>query len=329
MKDLKLYFEGNDYCSHFFKNYVNHIAVGIEDCDYIISSNLERGNAHVKEIQAQLDKYINYDKKVIAFLISDFNNKLNIPKNVMLFRTSLYKSIKKDNEFVLPYLYEFYTDEFKQIEKTEKPIVGFCGNVKKNSGLRLNSVDKLESDTNIKTNFITRLGFAGDKQEWFPDFKKNILESHFTLSNRGKGNFSIRFYQVLSLGRIPVLINTDMVFPFENEIKWDSIIIRSNTQNGMLSKINHWWKTKNNEELIKIQKQCKTTFETYLSPTGFGNKMYEFLVYHKENPIKIRKKYFDFIKFPHIKYKIKRYTYTIKLKLLNKKTSFSNKPFVF
>jgi hypothetical protein len=49
-----------------------------------------------------------------------------------------------------------------------------------------------------------------------------------------------------------------MVFPFENEIKWDSIIIRSNTQNGMLSKINHWWKTKNNEELIKIQKQCKT-----------------------------------------------------------------------
>jgi hypothetical protein len=70
-------------------------------------------------------------------------------------------------------------------------------------------------------------------------------------------------------------------------------------------------------------------FETYLSPTGFGNKMYEFLVYHKENPIKIRKKYFDFIKFPHIKYKIKRYFYIIKLKLLNKKTSFSNKPFVF
>lgn len=316
MNELKLYFEGHDYCSVFFRNYVKHKEVNFEDCDFVISSSFESGNSIKKEIQEKLDTYINYDKKVIVFLLSDYNNKLNVPSNVILFRTSLYKSIKKDNEFILPYLWDYFTDEIQIIEKSDKPIVGFCGNIKKNSGHRLSCINKLKANKNIQSNFITRLGFAGGVAELVPAFKKNILDSHFTISNRGRGNFSIRFYQVMSLARIPVLIDTDMVFPFEDEIDWKTLIITAKNETKLVKKINNYWKFISNEKLIENQKKCKEIFDTYLSPNGFGNKMTEFLIDKKQNPITIKPKYFDFLKFPHLKYKFKRYFYVFKIKLL-------------
>ncbi len=287
MESIKLYFEGDDYCADFFKNYVQHTESDFKNCDFVISSSFESGNANRSDIQNQLNLYKNYSKRVIAFLVSDYNNKLDVPQNVLLFRTSLYKSLKKDNEFVLPYLWDYFTDDFKSIEKTDLPTVGFCGNVKKNSGLRLSSLNKIIAEKKIKTNFITKLNFGGGKPELVPDFKENILKSHFTLSNRGKGNFSIRFYQVLSLGRIPVLIDTDMFFPFENQIKWDTLIIRSKSQKEMIQKINYWWEIYNNEAFKQIQLNCKNTFDEYFTFSGFGNKMNSFLNHQKQNPIKI------------------------------------------
>ncbi|HGE5774481.1 TPA: hypothetical protein ACGGHC_001292 [Flavobacterium psychrophilum] len=98
MENLKLFFEGNDYCTIFFKKNVKHISVNYNECDFVVSSNFEFGNANKEYIQKSLNKYNNSPKRVIVFLISDYNNELKIPSNVILFRTSIYKSIKKQNE---------------------------------------------------------------------------------------------------------------------------------------------------------------------------------------------------------------------------------------
>lgn len=295
MNNLKLCFEGNDFVSDFFKNNITHQEVAFNGCDYLISSSFESGIKKRSEIQNLLNKYKKINKKVIVFLISDCDEVLDIPRNVFLFRTSLYKKLKKDNEFLLPYIWESFDEKFNSLAKTKKPIVGFCGNVKNNTGKRQSTINAIYSSVNITSNFDTKLTFWGGNphnETIINDFKKNILESHFTICNRGVGNFSMRFYQVMSLGRIPVLIDSDMIFPFENEINWNDLIIKSKNEIELVSKIEKFWISKSNEEIIELQLKCKKVFREHLSPKGFGEKITPFLINNKNIEIKNENKNF-------------------------------------
>ena len=93
---------------------------------------------------------------------------------------------------------------YLSLSKSNKPIVGFCG---LNSKYRQNLINLLNNNDNIQTNFIVRNKFWGGNphdEQLVEDFRQNIEQSHFTICNRGTGNFSMRFYQVLSCGRIGV-----------------------------------------------------------------------------------------------------------------------------
>ena len=301
---LKLYFEGSDNTSEFFKNNVTYTNSDIENCDYIISSSFETGMPNRKVIQKALDRYRNTNKKVVVFLISDFVGKLNIPNNVFLFRTSLYKSNQQKNEYLLPYIWEGFKEPFVPLNKTEKPIIGFCGTVKNNTGKRQSCIDKLNSSEFITPNFITKQSFWGGKphdKDLIDYFKNNILQSHFTLSNRGAGNFSMRFYQVLSLGRIPILLDSDMVFPFEDEINWDQYLIRAKTEKELVAKIPTWWNPKTNDEIIQIEQKCKQIYDDYITPQSFGKKITVFLLQHKNEVPAKEKSHFLSLLFSVIK----------------------------
>ena len=295
MDNLKLCFEGNDFVSDFFKNKIEHQEVAFNECDYFISSSFEIGIKKRSDIQSRLSKYKKFNNKVIVFLITDSVEVLDIPKNVFLFRTSLYKKLKKPNEFLLPYIWESFDEKFNSLLKTQKPIVGFCGNVKNNTGKRQSTINAISSCKNIVSNFDTKLTFWGGNphnEKIIDDFKNNILESHFTICNRGVGNFSMRFYQVMSLGRIPVLIDSDMIFPFENEINWNDLIITAKNEIELISKIESFWNHKSNEEIVELQLKCKKVFQEYLSPKGFGEKITPFLIKNKNIEITVEHKSF-------------------------------------
>ena len=321
MATLHLYFDGSNFASDFFKENVRHTETSMEDCDYIISAKIKFGEVDVKQIQATLNSYKNTEKKVVFFLCSDYGKTLQTPANVLLFRTSLYKSIRKSNEFVLPYIWESFDVPFTPLAKTEQPIVGFCGNVKNNLGYRQSCINRFNTEPKIRTNFIGRHGFWGGKlheENYTLDFKNNILNSHFTLSNRGRGNFSIRFYQVLSLGRIPALIDTDMLFPFEEEIDWDSLIIKTKTEHNLVNKILLFWKTKEEAEIIAIQKRCKAIFDTYFTSQAYGTKLSELLLKMKSLNFELKATTETKPIFPHIsemKYKINKHINLFKSKL--------------
>ena len=115
----------------------------------------------------------------------------------------------------------------------------------------------------IKTNYVIRKLFWGGKphdKTLIEQFENNMINSHFNICNRGNGNFSMRFYQTLSCGRIPILLNTDMVLPFENEINWNDIIIIGNNEKELIEKLLHCWNNKNIEEM---QIKCKEIYNTY------------------------------------------------------------------
>lgn len=272
-KKLKIFFEGESIATEIIYDNLDYLQSSIENCDIVVSSKFEVGLYDAKEIQKRINSYKKLNKIVLIFLVSDTTKAFKIPNNVILYRTSLYKSKKNESEILLPYLWECYEKAEAPLPKAIKPKVGFCGNVNKNLGKRLSTIKALEQNENIETDFILRKGFWAGKpndEQLKNDYINNLINSHFTICNRGRGNFAIRFYQALSMGRIPVLIDSDMVFPFEGEINWDEVIIKAKNETELAEKIVFWWQNKSNSEVIDAQLKCREVYEKYLTATSFS-----------------------------------------------------------
>ena len=161
------------------------------------------------------------------------------------------------------------------IYKTDLSI-GYCGN-------RYNGKDNhltILENSKLNTNFIT-YGSEVDKINVKKGYMQNIKNNLFTFCYRGKGNFSSTYYDVMMLGRIPIFINTDCAFPFENKFNvYDTGIIVDeeylNKQNSnMLIKIIETYYELNKERLCEIQENNRLLWKTYLSPIGFINTFVE------------------------------------------------------
>ena len=92
--------------------------------------------------------------------------------------------------------------------------------------LRMRALSILESSPALDTNFIRRKLYKGgprtekDRERLSKEFFDNILDTDYTVCVRGRGNFSVRLYETLSMGRIPVFIDSDCVLPFDRQIDW-------------------------------------------------------------------------------------------------------------
>ena len=93
-------------------------------------------------------------------------------------------------------------------------------------GLRSRSLRRLAADPRVDDRFIIRDRYrAGAADEATrartgEEFDANLRSATYALCVRGTGNFSARFYEALSLGRVPLFVDTRCVLPFEDEIDW-------------------------------------------------------------------------------------------------------------
>jgi hypothetical protein len=266
---LKLYIEpyGENIWISRLVNLIPHISSTVEDCDYIVSTKTKYGDSN--NIQEVLNSYSGITTKVIVFMFSDFNDPVNIPNNVFLFRAGMFKTQKKSNEYLIPHIWTpdgIENTSFPPLPKTSsQPTVGFCGCINTNP-CRVRHINKLHMAPDIKRKFVIRTDYWGGKPndpQIINEFVKNIQDSHFTLSSRGNGNWSARFYQVLYLGRIPIVVNTDLVLPFEDRINWRDIIVFCDSENDINNNIRSFWRSKN---IVEAQMKCREIYETYLAP---------------------------------------------------------------
>jgi hypothetical protein len=138
----------------------------------------------------------------------------------------------------------------------------------------VSTLNAFEMDNRFNTNYILRHQFwAGNPHHptIVSDFESNMKTSHFNICNRGKGNFSMRFYQTLSAGRIPILLNTDMELPFMDEIDWNKIIVFADTEQALVEKTWIFWNTRN---ISDAQTKCKEIYETYFSGTRYFDRVF-------------------------------------------------------
>jgi len=151
------------------------------------------------------------------------------------------------------------------------------------AGKRFKNLKSLESDITIKTYFIFRDKYrAGaitqeQRDKSTKEFFENLNNSPYTFCLRGAGNFSVRFYEALACGRIPVLIDTDVHLPLENQINWDQHICRVSTQENLAEKLINFHRSHTSIFFEELQKSNRALYETHLVRHSYFCKLHDTL----------------------------------------------------
>lgn len=257
----------------FKKNEILNILeyTDVEKCDFIYYPNKIHKNTNIDNLIELSEKY---NKKILLFYNDDDDTIFDF-KNSIIFRTSLYKSNKPKNYFSVPAFCNDLKNQcnFFYRKKNKVPTIGFCGAI--THPIRKTIIDIINK-TELDKNFIIRGNFWGG-DVWGPkvrsEYIQNTLSSDIVICLRGAGNFSYRFYETMCLGRIPLVINTDIVLPFDDFIRYDEKIINielSNIENLLQEIINFWEKI---DDYDKFQKEIVNFWEKNISPIGFINNL--------------------------------------------------------
>ena len=108
------------------------------------------------------------------------------------------------------------------------------------------------------------------------EFIKNLLENDYILCVRGNGNYSLRLYETLCVGRIPVIVNTGIVLPYEAELPWKEFCVWVEEKD--IDKVDEivldFHRKLTKEAYLQMQKKCRVVWENWLSSAGFFNHFY-------------------------------------------------------
>lgn len=198
-----------------------------------------------------------FNKKIIIIFPGDSDEEVVIP-NAIIFRNSQYRSRLRSNEIIMPAVADDLLEGSLELKtKSDKPRVGFCGwasfktwleaikffvkgvvyqgPYKQGLWFRRLAIAVLSHSRLVITSFIIRRSYSGNektislnKNQARKEYIQNIRDNDFTLCPKGDGNYSIRFFEVLSLGRIPIFVDTDTPLPLEDQIDYDAIMVRVN-----------------------------------------------------------------------------------------------------
>ncbi len=152
--------------------------------------------------------------------------------------------------------------------------------------LRTQAVRLLQRSPLCGTNFLLRsAGFNGAvvdgrwdaelARQSRSEFFDNMLDSDYTLCVRGAGNFSLRFYQTLMCGRIPLLVDTNGVLPGEESIPWDDYLVRVPEADlaSLPERLLAWHRRLNPELFRQRQQASRRLWEEHFSVPGFFREL--------------------------------------------------------
>ncbi len=156
---------------------------------------------------------------------------------------------------------------------------------------RARAIIGLQKAMTIIPNFRLKSNFAfgpkgmntGDTAETNEDFRtkfvENIIESDYTLCVRGLGNNSVRFFETLCCGRIPVFVNTDSTLPFDNLIDWKSLCVwvEEKDIDRIADAVVEFHNNISEKDFIDLQKRLREVWEEYLTPIGFFKRLNFFI----------------------------------------------------
>lgn len=219
---------------------------------------------HVEDIKDRLGKDIELRKKdhlipVVGFC--GWAGFQNFFRYLLYLRSNLYVDFKK----------KLYGDNYLEV-------------FKRGLYFRRKSIKTLRKSSLVKALFIIKNNYyahnrntLSSPEKYRNDFIKNIIDSDFVLCPKGDANASARFYEAMSLGRIPVLIDTDIVLPLEVVIDYSKLIIRVPYEQikDLPKIILNFYNSMSQKDFEKIQLANRHVYEKYLRYDVFLSYVFE------------------------------------------------------
>lgn len=280
---------------------------------HAFSSLLKSANQHKKLIwiyTAGDYGFTNYIPKSYTFRLSGFRSKLNENTFIM-------------PSFINDPFDNYLPQGFSVIKKMKQPTLGFVGYAKSgiiqyikaiisylkfkikrksqfliadNQSFYPSSISRakylsvLKKSKLIASNLVLRNNYrAGarnevEKKKSTQEFYNNIFNNTYTFCSRGVGNFSVRFYETLAVGRIPILLNTDCKLPLEDLIDWNNhcVILDTKSKISLEQQILNFHNSKSEESFEDIQKNNRLLWETHLKRDMYFLQIHDIFI-NKEN----------------------------------------------
>ena len=146
--------------------------------------------------------------------------------------------------------------------------------------IRYNLLTNLKSSNFIDCDFIFRdkyrAGASSEaaKKETAEVFFDNIYQNPYTFCIRGAGNFSVRFYETLAMGRIPLLVDTDFRLPLHNSVLWKNhciIVPENNIEKGLID----FHKNITENQFLQLQINNRNLWLNYLERKAYFIAVYK------------------------------------------------------
>lgn len=174
---------------------------------------------------------------------------------------------------------EFLDFIYHNIKRISKRIFEDYQSFYPSSVKRYQFLRALQKNDKIETNFIFRKKYrAGVKTEEERklttfEFFENIYNNPYVFCVRGAGNFSVRFYETLAMGRIPVIINTDFRLPLSDYIEWENHCVIA-SENDFMDKLIDFHKNISKNDFQQIQINNRNLWLNYLTREAYFNNVY-------------------------------------------------------
>ncbi len=151
---------------------------------------------------------------------------------------------------------------------------------------RARALRALARTKGIAPNFQARTTYSGhvktisgNVQSHREEFVQNLRESDYALAVRGDANASVRFYEALSMGKIPVFLDTACVLPLEDRIKYEEFCLfvdwRDTDRIGDMLREFHSRLTP--EHFRLMQEKARAAYKNYLRMDAFSKQLADVL----------------------------------------------------
>ena len=106
---------------------------------------------------------------------------------------------------------------------------------------------------------------GGDMEELREEMVDTILQSDYALDVRGDANDSTRLFEILSLGCIPVIVDTERNFPFSEKVDYSSfaLIVDFRDIAHLPERIAEFHKNVSSERYEQMQKNARDAYIRY------------------------------------------------------------------
>jgi hypothetical protein len=145
--------------------------------------------------------------------------------------------------------------------------------------IRARALRLLAADLGVETRFDVRSRAfrlndkSGDpvwRQTRINRFYDNLYDSDYSLCIRGNGNWSIRFYETLAVGRIPIFVDTDCVLP-DVGVDWRKLCVWVDHRDlaSLPQRVREFHESLTPEQFLERQEELRRIWVERLSRQGF------------------------------------------------------------